>query len=329
MKALYCLSATRFDDIYGPEERAALARRVEIPDSPLTPETYEASTHTWPEVEAIFSGWGMVRADNAFLQRFPRLKIVFYGAGSIRNFVTEAFWDAGLRVTTAAAANAVPVAEFTVSQIIYALKQGWRQVRAIRRQRCWLPPLRSPGAYRSTVALLSLGTIGRMVAQRLQSYDLRVIAYDPHVSEDTADRIGVRLVSLEEAFAQANVVSCHIPLLAETEGIIRKHHFSSMKPNAAFINTARGAVIDEDELISVLKKRSDLTAVLDVTRLEPLPETSALYRLENVVLTPHIAGSIGPECRRMGRAMIEELDLFLADKPLRHEITRSKAPHLA
>jgi phosphoglycerate dehydrogenase-like enzyme len=139
----------------------------------------------------------------------------------------------------------------------------------------------------------------------------------------------VRLVSLEEAFAISDVISCHTPLLKETERMIRGAHFASMKRGATFLNTARGAIVAEDEMIDVLRERDDLFAVLDVTQnLEP-EAGSPLYELENVLITPHIAGSLGPECIRMGHLMVEELHRFLNRKPLRYRIDRARFDRLA
>jgi phosphoglycerate dehydrogenase-like enzyme len=125
------------------------------------------------------------------------------------------------------------------------------------------------------------------------------------------------------------VVSLHTPWLPETEGLIRGSHLASMKRGAAFVNTSRGAVVREAEMVSVLKDRPDITAVLDVTHPEPPEPDSLLYDLPNVVLTPHIAGSQGDECRRMGRLIVGELRRYVAGEPLEHEITRERAAMMA
>jgi phosphoglycerate dehydrogenase-like enzyme len=116
-------------------------------------------------------------------------------------------------------------------------------------------------------------------------------------------------------------VSVHTPLLAETRGMIAGAHIEMMKPCATFINTARGEVVRESELIGVLRDRPDIQAVLDVCSVEPPPADSPLYELPNVVLTPHIAGSVGPECQRMGQYVAEELERYVAGQPLHWAIT--------
>jgi len=328
-QALYFLDDYAYEDIYGPEERADLASRVQIENSLLTNDIYKSSSHAWPGIEMIFSGWGMTICDALFLERFPDLKIIFHGGGTIRPFVTDVIWEKGIRITNSAAANAVPVSEYALSQILFGLKQGWQNAILVKRHQRYPARIPLAGGYTGVVGLISLGSIGRLVAKRLSSFDVKVIAYDPFVDEEDATRLGVELVSLDEVFHRSDVVSCHTPDLEETRGMIGAAQFAAMKQGATFINTARGRLVDEVGMVNVLKKRHDLMAILDVTHPEPPVAGSPLYILENVVVTPHIAGSQGTECRRMGRLMVEELDLYLAGKPLRHEIHRQQAQILA
>ena len=330
LTALYIVAPEAFDFVYGPEERASIAARIPATGPLIAPQEYHASTGIWPGVEMIFTGWGMVPMDEDFFRRFPNLKIVFYAAGTVRAIATDAFWKRKVRLTNAAAANAVPVAEFTLSQILFALKQGWQKALYIRQHRKF-PPYHLPaGAYQTTVGIVSLGAIGRLVAERLRAFDLKLVAFDPFFPPEEAAKLGVKLLSsLDELFAISEVVTCHTPLLKETEGLIRGRHFESMKCGATFINTARGAVVDEGEMIAVLKSRPDLFAMLDVTEPMPPMEGSPLYTLDNVALTPHVAGSLGCECRRMGRMMVEELDRYLAGEALRYEIDQNRFQFMA
>jgi phosphoglycerate dehydrogenase-like enzyme len=147
------------------------------------------------------------------------------------------------------------------------------------------------------------------------------MVYDPFLSEAEAQVLGVEQVSLDDLFRRSDVVSLHAPSFPETQGMITGEHIDSMKPGATFINTARGELVRESEMIEVLSRRLDLQAVLDVTVQEPTEADSPLYGLENVVLTPHMAGSVGSECRRMGRYMVEELARYLAGEPLKYVLT--------
>lgn len=329
MRGLLVLNPDAYDMIYGPDERADVADLVEITAPAQTAQSVRESPAILADVDVILSGWGMAVLDEALLQTAPHLKAVFYGAGSIRYFVTDAMWDRGIVVTSAAHANAVPVAEFTVAAIVMSLKQVWRLSRMARESCHFGARTNIPGMYGSTVGLIGLGMIGRMVAERLRAYDVHPLAHDPYIAANDAAALGVELCALDDLFARSDVVSLHAPWLPQTEGMITGAHLAAMKKNATFINTARGALVREVEMIDVLQRRPDLYAMLDVTYPEPPALDSLLYSLPNVVLTPHIAGSVGAECRRMGRAMVDELRRFVRGEPLQWSVTRAQAALMA
>jgi phosphoglycerate dehydrogenase-like enzyme len=257
----------------------------------------------------------------------PKLKAIFYAAGAIGSWVTDAVWDRNILVTTASVANAQPVAEYTLACILFSLKHGWKLMRQTRAER-WFPPRdAAPGNYGSTVGLASLGLIGRNLLKLLRPFDLNVLVYDPFVTALQALELGVEKVSLEELFRRGDVVSIHTPSLPETQGMITGAHLAGMKHGATFINTARGELVREQEMIEVLKNRPDLQAVLDVSEPEPPAADSPLYTLDNVVMTPHIAGSAGNECRRLGRYMVDELNRYVAGEPLKYVVTPEAAEH--
>lgn len=328
-KALYILDKRAFSLIYGPDEQREITELVDIIGEPQTRKSILDRPELLQDVEIILSGWGAPVLDAGFLSAAPNLQAVFYGAGSVRSFVTDEFWNRGIALTNAYAANAVPVSEYTLATILFSLKQGWGFALA-NKGLCPAPSRESiPGAFGSTVGLASLGMIGRLVRERLRPFDLKIIAFDPHCDPATARDLDVTPVSLDQLFARSDVVSLHTPLLDETRNLIRGQHFESMKPNATFINTARGAIVNEPEMIEVLQRRSDIQVVLDVTSPEPPEAGSPLYTLPNVILTPHIAGSVHTECRRLARYIIDELHRFLNGEPLRWELSREKAATLA
>ena len=328
-EALYLLDSEAFQKIYGKEERAAVAGLADVYTPPQTGDSVAKDPGVLAEAEVILSGWGAPAMDGAFLEAAPNLRAVLYGAGSIRRVATPTLWDRGVRITSAYAANAVPVSEYVLAAILFSLKRGWHFAFSARREKTLPARGQVPGAYGSTVGLVSLGMVGRLVRERLRPFDLRVVAYDPYVTPEEARVLGVDLMPLEDLFASSEVVSLHTPWLPETEGMIRGSHLASMKRNATLINTSRGAVVREAEMVEGVKQRPDLWAVLDVTHPEPPEQGSRLYDLSNVVLTPHIAGSLGSECRRMGRLVVDELRRYVAGEPLKHEITRERAALLA
>lgn len=315
--------------VYPPDDQRDLANHVHFVAPPQSAASIRERPDLLREVDVIFTGWGMIPLDADRLTQAPRLRAIFHAAGSVRYFVTAEFWRRGITLCSAHTVNALPVAEYTLAAILFGLRHGWRQERAAFIDGAFAPDRDPPGSYGSTVALISLGAVGRLVRERLRPIDVRVIAYDPFCSPEQAAALEVELVSLADAFAQADVVSLHTPLLPETTGLVGREHFSAMRPGATFINTARGAVVREAELVAVLQQRADLHAVLDVTDPEPPPPGSPLYRLRNVVLTPHIAGTCQREAARMGRTMIEEFHRWRRGEPLQHALTEAQAARLA
>ena len=319
----------RFETVYPSAVRAEAVELLTVDPACIAPAGLQASPGLLEPVEVVMSGWGMPRVDEALLASAPNLKLICYAAGSIRYFVTEAMWDRGIRVTHAASQNAVPVAEFTFSHIQLALKHALRMMRACRTEHAYPREASPHGTFGSRVGVVSLGLIGRLVVERVRTLEVETVVYDIRVDEPWAKKAGVTHLPLEELFATCDVVSLHTPLLDATRGMIDEPLLRSMKRDATLINTARGAVIDESALVRVLRDRPDLTAVLDVTHPEPPPADSPLWELENVFVFPHIAGAMGPEHGRMGRAMVDELRRYLAGEPLRYEVTRESMATMA
>jgi phosphoglycerate dehydrogenase-like enzyme len=328
LKGLFVLRPYWFEQMYAAEDRELLRGRVDMPDRPFSYGEVQENFELLEDVELLFSGWDGVTLNKRLLDAAPKLKAVFFSGGSVRGMITDEFWERDILLTNAAAANAVPVAEFTFAQVILALKQAWpesRKLHTTRETPHYVPGQRDmPGAYKTEIGVISLGHIGRRVCQMLRMLEVRVLAYDPYVTEHEADSLGVELVSLTEMFRRCEVVTLHTPQMKETEGLITGRHLASMKRGATIINTARGGIINEPEMIEVLQHRHDLSALLDVTMSEPLGKDSPLFSMPNVFLTPHIAGSFNNECRRMGRSMIEEALRYLNGESLRWAVTRDR-----
>ena len=327
---IFVLDAVHFPALFGNKELDRLRQLVDLDASPVSAAELGAAGNRFEAVEGIISSWGMPELSPDLLKSLPRLRAVFHAAGTVKCIATQASWARGIRISSAASENAKPTAEFAFAQIILSLKRAWARMFDLRERQAYNQndPL-MPGCYGSTVALLSLGKIGRLVARHLATLDVRVVAYDPMVAPAEAAALNVTLCSLDEAFAQADVVSCHTPLMPQTTGLLGRKQFAAMKPGATFINTARGALVRENEMAEVLRARPDLCAVLDVTDPEPPAPDSPLLGLPNVVLTPHIAGSMGPECRRLGIMMVEEVERYLAGQPLRGEVQQRQLELIA
>jgi phosphoglycerate dehydrogenase-like enzyme len=324
-KAAIIVRPQHRDLVYPLEE---LARAAEVAD--IINPTGPVPEAAWPAVEVILGGWGMPVLDRDFLAGAPALRAVFYGAGSVRGFMTEAAWERGLVVTTAAQANSETTAEFCLSLVIFSLKHGWHFIRDPRAAWSELSARNNvPGLYGSRIGLVSFGRVARRLAVLLRQLPVEVVCWDPVQPREELQRYGVTPCSLEEIFATSHVVSLHTPLLPETEDFIGARLLGTLQSGATLVNTSRGAVVDERALIEILRAREDLTAVLDVTRDEPPAGDSPLFSLPNVVMTPHIAGCNGPECRRLGSSSVDELMRYVQGKPLQHAITREAAALMA
>ncbi|MCL2024137.1 MAG: hydroxyacid dehydrogenase [Oscillospiraceae bacterium] len=283
------------------------------------------------ECSVIFSTWGMPKLNALELETyFPNVKACFYAAGSVQEFARPLL-ERGIKVFCAAAANAVPVAEFTFAQIILAAKGVFRAQKYCRRGYCksGINFRDVLGNYKIKVGILGVGAIGSLVAEKLKTIDAEVFAYDPFLSEDIAEKFGVQLVSLKEVFARCDIISNHLANKKELAGILDGSLFATMKKRAVFINTGRGAQVNEKDLARALREEKGRVALLDVLCKEYHTFLSPLWWCSNAYFTPHIAGSLGGECQRMADYMIEELVRFLRGEPLVHEVTMAMLERMA
>lgn len=298
-----------------------------IPDFDKTVYTksdVEKNPQLFYHVEHIFTTWGIEPLIEEEIRLFfPNLKCVFHAAGSVQKFARP-FMKCGVKVHSAWAANAIPVAEYSVAQIILANKGFYTSSRmagrgerdaAFRRFRNY------PGNYDSKIGIVGAGMIGKHVIRLLKAYRVDILVFDPYLADEDAEKMGVNKVSLQKLFSLCHVISNHLADNENTKNILDYSLFSNMLPYATFINTGRGAQVVESDLVTVLKERDDLTAVLDVTDPEPPIENSPLYDLDNCVLTPHIAGASGNEFFRLADYAIDECRKFLNCELRKYEIT--------
>ncbi|MGP2436275.1 hydroxyacid dehydrogenase [Streptomyces sp. JW3] len=282
-------------------------------------------------VDLLVTGWGCPPLDAGVLAAAPRLRAVAHTAGSVRGHVTDACWQRGVEVSSAAAANAVPVAEYTLGMILLTGKRALEQARAYRatrRRDDWLRTPRTVGNHRRTVGVLSASLIGRRVIDLLRPHDLEVLLHDPYVSDADAAELGAERVELAELFARCDTVSVHTPLLPETRGLVSRALIDSMPDDAVLINTSRGPVVDQDALTDAVRA-GRVRAVLDVTDPEPLPPDHPLWDCENALITPHLAGSVGNEWRRLADLALAEIAHWASGAGFRHPVRRERLAFLA
>jgi len=318
--AFFNSSPKTIERVYAKGRRERVAELTELYPEIISADNFAAHAEKLRDIEVIFSTWGMPTLDAEHLELLPNLQALFYAAGSVKGFAAPLL-RRGITVMSAWGANAVPVAEYTLGLILLACKGFFRNTRECSSPEEWPRAFRGPGVFGETVAILGCGMTGGALAEMLKAFELDVVAYDPYLSDERAAVLGVRKVSLEEAFKRAFVVTCHIANLPATQKILTRSHFASMRENATFINCGRGAQVVEKDLIGVLKERPDLTALLDVTDPEPPAEGSELYALPNVRLSSHIAGSIGDEVVRMADYCIDEFLAWRDGRELKHAVT--------
>lgn len=268
---------------------AALAEVCDLAPLPVLDDlTTARAKHVLADTEVLVTGWGCPRLDADVLASAPHLKAVVHAAGSVRGHVSDACWDRGVEVSSAAAANALPVAEYTLAMILLHGKNVLERARDFRRTRerdNWLLTTQEVGNYRRTVGLLSASLIGRRVIELLRPFDFEVLLHDPYVTEAEAAELGVEWVELSELFTRSDLLSVHTPLLPATRGLVSRELLGSMRPGATLINTSRGAVVDQDALTDVVRA-GRVGAVLDVTDPEVLPATHPLWDCPNAFITP-------------------------------------------
>ncbi|MBL1120162.1 hydroxyacid dehydrogenase [Streptomyces sp. 110] len=315
-----------------PHTRATFAAVCDLHEGPVLDDfTTPYARKVLGDAELLITGWGCPPIDARVLASAPRLRAIVHTAGSVRGHTTDACWERGIEVSSAAAANALPVAEYAVAMILLSGKQVLERARDFKAARTWQDPFAVPqsvGNYRRTVGILSASLIGHRTIELLRPHDLRILLHDPYVTEDEARQLGARPVGLRELFAESDVVSVHTPLLPATRGLVDRTLLDAMRPDAVLINTARGAVVDQEALTDAATA-GRIRAVLDVTDPEVLPPDHPLWDCDNVTITPHLAGSQGNEWGRLADLAAGEVARWAAGEGFDHPVQRERLAYLA
>lgn len=308
----------KLHQVYGAGRWQQIAALADVYPTVISSANWRHHQGALANIDVIFSSWGMPTLPESAIASMTKVRALFYAAGATDNFCRP-YLRRNIAVISAWQANAIPVAEFCLAQILLALKGYYRvnqaytapsTFKSLSQQRF------APGAYGDTVALLGAGAIAGKLTAMLSAFSLHLL-----VIPSRPER---RAVSLESAFERAFVISNHLPNRRDNIGLIGGEHFARMRKGAVFINTGRGAQINEAEMIEVLRARPDLTALLDVTSPEPPLANSPLYTLANVRLSSHIAGAMNDETRRLADYVIEDFHRWLSSLPLRYQITENR-----
>jgi phosphoglycerate dehydrogenase-like enzyme len=282
------------------------------------------------DAEVLVGHWGCPTLTADVLSRAPRLRLFAYAAGTVKWQVTDAVWERDIVVTSSAAANAIPVAEYTLAAILLANKGA-----LLFRER-----LRDPSATLTLdaskvanvgkrVGIVGASHVGRLVIELLRPFDLAVVVYDPYLDAAGASDLGVELAGdLDDLCGMVDVLSLHAPDIPATRDMIGAPQLARLRDGATVVNTARPALVDQDALLAELRT-GRLSAVLDVTEPDPLPRGHELLDLPNAFVTPHIAGSMGAEVARMSELAVEEVERYARSEPPRYPVTATDMDRIA
>lgn len=330
-KAIYIGLQAQTDSVYSDETVQRLSVSLDFPYGSKTFSKEELEQYDLHDVSFLFSTWGMPElTEDEIASYFPVLEAVFYAAGSVQDFARP-FLKRSVRIFSAWAANGIPVAETALAEIILASKGFFSRLHIPGSggvlDESWKAafPGKCPGNYDITVGIIGAGMIGSMVIERIHSIlsHVRVLVFDPFLSEERAKELMVTKCDLEKLFSESDVISNHLADNDKTKGMLNYSLFSRLKDNAVFINTGRGAQVIENDLVAALTECPSRSAVLDVTFPEPSPAGHPFYDMKNVFITPHIAGSLGNEVHRLADFMADELSLLLNNSSPRFEVSLS------
>ncbi len=309
MKAIFLGEERTINQVYTAFAREKLCEKADIDTSAIFSKD-DLATKNLKDTEYIFSTWGMPSlAEEEIKESFPNLKAVFYAAGTVKEFA-KAFLNCGVRIFSAASANAIPVAEVTLAQILLATKGFFHHTALGNKQIADLKKTVNDycGNMRTKIGIIGAGAIGKLVIEKLRGFDNEVLVFDPFLTAEQISSLGGKKATLKEIFGECIVISNHLADKEETKGILNYYLFSLMQKNSVFLNTGRGAQVNEADLTRALNEDKSRIAVLDVTHPEPPEENHPFYTMDNVILTPHFAGSSGNEVERMAIFMIDEFE---------------------
>lgn len=270
------------------------------------------------QVDALIVRSG-TRVDGSLLERAPRLRVVARAGVGVDNIDVEAATRRGILVLNAPTATTVAAAEHTLALLLsLARRIPWAH-RSVQEGRWERARHQGRDVRGKRLGLVGLGRIGQQVARRARGLELEVLAHDPFIAPELAERLGLSLVELEELLARSDFVSLHVPLTEITRGMIDAAALAAMKPGASLINAARGELVDETALLDALDEGRLWGAALDVFAQEP-PRSERLLNHPRVLLTPHLAGSTAEAQAEVARETATQVLAALEGRPVAHAL---------
>ena len=287
--------------------------------------------------DGLVTGWGVGPLSAAGLEQADRLKIIVHSAGSVKYLLTPEMVAGQLvprqiRVVSANSAIALNVAEHTVGALIMMSRRWIHHAINIRERGMWRDPNHAGSNQYlrgAVVGIVSASKVGREVIRLLRPFNVRILVFDPYLSEWDAGRLNVERVDLNTLFKTCDMVSIHAPSILETDRMIGAGQLRLLRDDAVLVNTSRGSVLDHDALYEEAKS-GRIQVQLDVTTPEPLPPDHRLRTLPNVVLTPHTSGTGAFGHLEIGEITVAALERFFSgQEPVPGEVDLSSWAHLA
>ena len=281
-----------------------------------------------PGCTAVLTSWGAApRFDAALLASAPDLRIIGHAGGSVKRFILPAVFDRDIAVTHAAIRIAESVGEWALTVTLMALRMAHTFNHGMHSGEDWQHRKeRGQELYAKRVGIVGASMTGRVFIRLLEPFQADIRIYDPYLSSEAADTLGVqRVETLDELMAGCDIISNHTPTTEETNGMIGAAQLALIRDGALFVNTARAAAVDHGALVRELQT-GRFAAALDVFPQEPLAADSPLRAMPNVVLSPHVAGATVESRLRVGQTIADEFARFFAGEALHYPVTRA---HLA
>lgn len=290
-----------------------LRRRVEVViyTEPLRPPQRAQELH---DVEIVIALRERTRFDAAFFQDAPALRLISQTGGVGPHLDLQAATEAGVLVATTRDPNpSIGTVELTFALMMAVMRQIPHSDRNLREGR-WITPF-GKVLHGKTLGIIGFGRIGREVARIARAFGMEVVAWSRSLSPEAAQAVGVRAVSLEELLQRSDIVTLHLALNEGTRGFLNAARLSLLKRDAYLINTSRGAIVDEEALVRRLEAGELAGAGLDVFTEEPLPSTSPLLKLPNVVLTPHVGWPTDHGYATFAEGAVRNIEAYLDGTP--------------
>ncbi len=325
MKILFTTEDGPIKEIYFPAAvRAALEALGTVTYNDTgAPLTAQGLCERLEDIDICLTHWGCPVFDKAVLAQANRLKLIAHAAGSVGDLVREEVYARGIRVCSANDVMARHVAEGVLAYFLAAQRRIPQQAEALKAHNIWKKrESECRSLFGARIGLVGLGTIGRYLLDLLRPFAVQVKIYDPYLAPQAlAGYEWAALADLEQVLAWGEIISLHCSLTPETTGLIDARRLALIRDGALLVNTARGAVVNEADLVEVLRS-GRLRAILDVYTQEPLAANSPLHALPNVLLLPHVAGITARE--EMSWAMLAEMQRFIQGQALEYEIPFEK-----